>query len=687
LSEQLKNLIELIKEKQFFNSKICRKWWSFFIIIIIIGLHCTTVAFAQRNGENKDRSKKEIEKDADKALQEGKFEKALLLYKRLLESDEKNPLINFLVGYCYQNTDYGLELSLSYLKNAVEYNSTDPEQQSPLESYFYLGKAYHSHYQFDDAIKVLNEIRQKIPKNETEFIAKIDNLLNYSYNGRMIARSQAKIKAENLIDINSKYSDKNPIVNNQDNTLVFSSRRENSIATLKYEDGQFDENIFISNKNEDAWSEPAVLGQSLNTIEHESACWISEEVSQMIIQKFDKTGGSLYLTNKDQNNNWAIPIKISPPVNNGTATTFGSFSPDGKYLYFTSDRKGGYGGTDIYISENLGSNTWSEPKNLGPKINTPYNEESPIMHRKGVLFFSSEGHTSIGGFDLFVSLTDDYGNWHTPVNLGIPVNSISNDFFYWPNSDGQSAYISSDRDGTKGKSDIYKIEYSDSLMISSGLVAGNIIIPPGTNAVNDIEIRITDESNGKKIMIINPNKSGNYNFSLPSKQFYSLEFAYKDTPFYYAQLKLGKSYSIACADQTIILKDIVLNPQNLAINSINNKDIFNSLLLADSKIVNAYKLKYEELNSKNSDNISNNSSNNNNKNSLGKYSIKLENSVSKIPLNTFKGLSDIKEYKDKNGSYIYYFGEFEYEWEAQIKLKMIKEEYPNAEVFVFNKNI
>jgi hypothetical protein len=657
--------------------------------MLITGLICPVTIFAQKNGENNERVLKETYNNAEIALQEGKFEKALLLYKRLLENDAKNPLLNFLVGYCYQNTDFGLELSLEYLKNAVDNPPKTPEDKAPQETNYYLGKAYHATYHFDEAIKVLTELRTKVPKNEIDFLSRIDKLLLYSQNGLMISQTQAVLKIENLIELNSKYSDKNPILDNQTNTIVFSSRRENSLFKAKFEDGQFDDNVFISSKKDETWSDPVTANPPINSPEHESICWISEDGNKIIIQKIDKIGSSLYMATRGQNNTWNTPEKINSPVNIGTSTTFGSLSPDGKKLYFVSDRKGGYGGTDIYVCENMGNNIWGPAKNLGPKINTPFNEESPIMQHQGVLFFCSEGHTSIGGFDVFVSFVNDAGMWQNPVNMGIPVNSVGNDFFFCPHFNGQAAYISSDREGTKGKSDIYEIDYLDSTMNTSSFVAGTIVCPPETDAFKDIEIKITSEKDGKKLQPIKPNKSGVFCISLPNNQSYSAEFSYKGTPFYFAQLKYGKSFSVACADQSIFLNDIVLNTQNPVINNYSNREITRSVSIANNNIISEYKLKFNESNPATNKYISDNSNdiNKNDSNIISKFSIKLIHSDSKIPLNNFKGLSDIKEFQEKDGNYIYYFGEYEYEWEAQIKLKMIREEYPEAEVFVLNKNI
>lgn len=644
----------------------------FTILTLTICFHLA----AQRTGTEKELNLKEIEKQADLALNEGKFEKALLLYRRLLDDNEKSPLLNFLVGFCYLNTDFGLEQAIIYFKNSIEFTSQKPSDQAPVESYYFLGQAYHANNQFNETTLVLNELLTKVSKNEIAFIAKINKLIDYSENGRMLTQSPADIKIENLLEINSKFSDRNPLVSKDENSILFSSRRESPLAK-KSEDGQFDENIYYSEFKDEKWTLPYSVSRSLNTQDNETACWLSENGDEMIIHRDDKFGGNIFLVKKGVESGWGEPEKLSPPVNNGSATTYGSFSPDGRYLFFTSNRKGGFGGTDIYVVEKQGNN-WGPAKNLGPEINTPDNEESPVLLPNGTLLFSSDGHLSMGGYDLFAALPDGPGKWKAPVNLGLPFNSTGNDFFYKPSPDGQSGYLSSERPGTKGKSDIYMISYSDSLMTTNSIIAGSITCPPGEDAWAKAEIIVRAESNKQIIKSIKPTKSGKFQMSLPSNNNYLLDFQYQNTPFYFAQVKIDPNYSVSFNDQHLVMNDIKVDPGKLIINSSVSREKYTLQSNHEADIKDAYLAILREINKITIDHTLTDDE----LLADSHFSIKLASSKQKLSLNSFSGISGVKEFTDKNGNYIYHVGEYEYEWEAQVRLRSIRESFPEASVFL-----
>lgn len=137
-----------------------------------------------------------------------------------------------------------------------------------------------------------------------------------------------------------------------------------------------------------------------------------------------------------------------------------TISPDGNTLYFVSDRKGGYGGKDIWACERLSNGNWSEPYNLGNTINTSSDEESPYLMADGVtLYFSSKGHDSYGGYDIFITTLSYDGLWSMPENIGPPINSTSNDYYYSSDSKGSCAYYSSDK-LEKNNQDIYFVKYN-----------------------------------------------------------------------------------------------------------------------------------------------------------------------------------------------------------------------------------
>jgi hypothetical protein len=140
---------------------------------------------------------------------------------------------------------------------------------------------------------------------------------------------------------------------------------------------------------------------------------------------------------------WSKAVPLGSAVNSGADETHASFSADGKVLFFTSARRGGYGGLDIYRSDRLDAGEWGEAVNLGPVINTESDEETPFLSDDGrQLFFSSKGHFNMGGFDIFFSRLSKEGYWKDPINIGYPINNTTDDLFFYPIGDGSQAYYS-----------------------------------------------------------------------------------------------------------------------------------------------------------------------------------------------------------------------------------------------------
>jgi hypothetical protein len=197
--------------------------------------------------------------------------------------------------------------------------------------------------------------------------------------------------------------------------------------------------------------------------------------------------------------------------------TSACYSKDGNLIFFSSNRPGGFGGKDLYYIRKLPNGKWAEPFNLGPAINTPYNEDAPFIHpAENILFFSSEGHTNMGGYDIFKSRFDESAVFAEPTNMGSPVNTVDDDIFFVLNTDASMGYLSSERQGGYGSQDIYTVYFPENHI---PLNVYNIHVFDESGAViNDIEIVITNmekkavfgtyKSNPRtgKVMVITPPK-------------------------------------------------------------------------------------------------------------------------------------------------------------------------------------
>lgn len=657
---------------------------KFIANIVLVFLICNSInIYAQRSKTEDNLTDREKEILAEEALQEEKYDRAVLLYKKLLNKDPDNSKINFLVGFCYLNTDYGKEQAIEFFEKAISYINGNNPNNAPLEAYYYLALAYYHNYNFNKAIEVLNEVSGKISKHENLFNFRIKRLKAKCENANNISKIELKIKVENLFDVNSKYSDHSPLINHDETELIFTSRREGTKIRVKSADGQFDENIYFSKKNEDSWEVPYSLSNAVNSSSHETATYISIDGQTMIIHKYDHRKGSLYISEKNKAGEWSPAVALGSNINTKYRETAGCLSPDGQQFYFISDRKGGYGGLDIYVSQKMADGTWGPAKNLGATINTGFNEETPFIHNNGTLFFCSEGHNSIGGFDIFASSGNDKNKWSNPVNMGIPINSVQDDFFYIPSPNGRFAYFASKRQGGKGNSDIYRIELNNTQGKNYAVISGNIRFSDKNPMQGALKFYISDK-NGKRIKSYTPDLKKNYfNFMLETGNSYILSINYQNFTTHKIKLNIGKKGSFYSLEQHVFIDDIFIK-------SLSDSDYYQMPTQGNIKIVE-YKSKPKSKNISDEDLLANNDNKNISTNSYSEntdveenkiFSIQLLNSRTSFNDSYFGDLQDVKSHIEKDGSYIYYLGEYIYEWEAMIKLRMIREKYPKAYIFV-----
>ena len=324
-----------------------------------------------------------------------------------------------------------------------------------------LGDAYLSTYKNDSAIIFY------------EKLFKLSTLTEKNRNSATLKLETAKFRKnamENPSDINPKnlgglvntqYNDYFPALSADGNTLVYTielpQTSHNPLLPVTQED------IFISKKNPKTglWQQAKSIGPTINTYNNEGAPFISSDGKILFFTSCTCPDGlirccDIYFSTQNADG-WAFPRKLLAPVNTSAWESQPCFSSDKKTLYFVSNRKGGYGGKDIWFSHLNDDGSWTEPQNAGPEINTPKDETSPFIHADGsTLYFSSDGFIGMGGQDLYVSHRDENGNWSKPVNLGYPINTKDNESRLAVSVDGSTAIISSDRNsGTK--IDLYEI--------------------------------------------------------------------------------------------------------------------------------------------------------------------------------------------------------------------------------------
>ncbi|MFO7755166.1 MAG: hypothetical protein R6V34_04180 [Bacteroidales bacterium] len=442
------------------------------------------------------------------------YQDALPLYLELLELYPQNYNYRYRIGVCYLNIPGQKEKALPYLKEAVRHidlkyrEGKFREKNAPYDALFYLGAAYRITNQLDSAIETYRSFYEGMDhKTYDSTIVKLQ--IQACINAKKLMKTPLYLKQENMGEyINDTRSDVNPVVSADEKTMVFT--RELA----------FYEGIFYSKKVDGLWSPPIQIQAEL-LIDDGYSTSLSPDGNELYIYRDDGYDGNIYVSNYE-NGRWSPAEKLNDNINTKYWESHACISGDGKRLFFTSNRKGGYGGLDIYVSEKDSVGEWGPANNLGPVINTPFNEETPFLSTNDdVLFFSSRGHFNMGGHDIFYSTKADSNSWSAPVNMGYPVNSTDDDLFFSPVGDGYLAYMAKfDSDGY-GMEDIFRVEIFSDEHPRKFFVRGIVKLKDLLNQYNDsVRVSALDRSNMDTLVAVYSDPhTGEYEFEIPQGEY------------------------------------------------------------------------------------------------------------------------------------------------------------------------
>jgi len=473
---------------------------------------------------------KNLERVANNYFKVEEFSSALPFYLKLDSLNENEALYKYRIGVCYFNSHYKNK-SLFYFETAQKMGLEEPELD------IYLARNYHYEHKFDEAInyylkfknKKIDTTSIKERKEDTEDIKEIhnaekhiDRYIQMCKTGKELVDDSLHLVIENIgSTINSEYPDYVPVVSADESVLLFTSRRSSTTGGKKdISDDHYYEDVYISQRDSISkkWGTPENMGSHVNSNLHDACIGISPDGQKLFIYRSSSaknSSGDIYISQLE-GKSWSVPKLMDNKINSPGWENSASISADEKTIYFTSDRAGGYGGTDIYMIKMQADNTWSEPINMGSTINTEFNEDAPYIHPDNVtLFFSSKGHRNMGGFDIFTTVYDvETEKWGTPENAGYPINTADDDIYFIWSADGTKGYFSSWREDSYGEKDIYVIhrpEGKTSLLVMKGKIYN-----AETKNILSASITITDKETGSIIGQFNSNLSnGRYVITLP----------------------------------------------------------------------------------------------------------------------------------------------------------------------------
>ena len=388
------------------------------------------------------------------------FQQAIPFLEKAQAFNPNNNEVNFMLGFCYFLFDPRSEKVIPLLETSYKLN---PSANEPEDTYI-LAWAYQINLRWDEAIKyyeiTLTYVNTK-GKDNLAFIEELNKKISECKNGKEFMAHPVRTFVDNLGPaINTQYSEYSAFINADESMIVFTSSRDNTTGgKTDPDDGRFYEDLYVSYKNNGKWSPAQNLGAPINTDLHDATAGLSADGStQFIYRANTKDGGDLYVSHLN-GSVWSKPEHLSKSINSKAHETSVSVSYDGKQLYFISNREGGIGGGDIYMCNLDVKGEWAMAQDIGPSLNTKYAEEGVFMHPDGkTIYFSSKGHNTMGGYDIFKSVFEN-GTWGTPENLGYPINGPEDDVFFVVSGSGYHGYFASAKTGGYGKTDIYRITF------------------------------------------------------------------------------------------------------------------------------------------------------------------------------------------------------------------------------------
>ncbi|MGK7389455.1 MAG: OmpA family protein [Candidatus Cyclobacteriaceae bacterium M2_1C_046] len=446
------------------------------------------------------------------------YSSALPLYLEAIEEGSKDPAVHYKTGNSYY---HALQIN-EQIKGIpfYEFAIKNINGEIPSEAYKEVGELYLKNEQIDKAIAAFTTYKSTL-NNEPKKIEDIEKQLKTARTALAMismARDADVINMGNII--NSSYTEYNPVVSADEGIMAFTALRPNTGKGRSAED--FVEEIMITYNSSGNWSEPKSI--PINSQYNIGTAGLSADGQRMIIFIGGaNNSGNLYFIDKS-GENWSNPTVLNDKVNSRHMETTASITPDGKTIYFASNRPGGFGGYDIYRIKMQENNTWEDPENLGAKINTAANEDAPFIHPdQWTLFFTSDGHNTMGGRDIYVTRLFN-NEWTSPENMGYPINTTANDNYFTLTADGRKGYFSSDRKGGFGGQDIYSINMpEEEANIPLTMIKGQIL-DGETGKALPTKIYMVDNESGKKLdFVYQPDpETGSYLIILPPSKNYDM---------------------------------------------------------------------------------------------------------------------------------------------------------------------
>jgi len=487
---------------------------NYTLILLFTLLGCSLMAqevtFEKKNFRDNKRAFKDARDHlelADEMMQPQPFPRYKQAIEEYLIAQDFNPKsahVNYRIGICYLKATEKFK-ALQYFENAFKLN---PNKHPKI--HYYLGRGHHLKEDWDKATKYYEVYKKRInAKEDLEEYMKVNKRIFECQSGKKLVEEPVRVWIDNMgKQINTEYPEYGMILTADASEIFFTSRRPSTTGGEKdpFIDEYF-EDVYTSNRyTTKSWSPSVNVGEPINTKGHDAAVALSPDGSKMIVYIDDKGDGNLYESDRE-GDTWSKPKKFSDAICSDYHEASAWYTPDGKQLYFISERplvkRGEPKDRDIYVATwNEDDEEWGNVERLPETINSKYNEDGIFVHPDGkTIYFSSKGHNSMGGYDVFKAVKQEDGTWTKPQNMGYPINTPDDDVFFVVAANGRDAYMTSFREDGEGEKDLYKVtllgEKKEPILNGEDMLLANAEAPMRA-AVIEPEVEVS----GSQLMIL-----------------------------------------------------------------------------------------------------------------------------------------------------------------------------------------
>lgn len=469
---------------------------------------------------------------------DGDYNDALKRYQELKRLKPKDAFYNYMLGKCYLHLN-NYDAAITHFETAMQSN---PHVKKDL--YLKAARAYHLNGDLNMALRHYNiYITSLSPQQLNRDQLTIDYIRSIQ-TAKELKANPVNVTVTKLgTEINSSFDDASPGLSPDGKTIYFTSRRTMDNIHRRSDQRAENDKMYKAtwDEQQQRWGTAELVEIIFDGEGHVGSLSMSHDGKFMFIYKniFDrKQSGNIFYSTLLHDGTWSRPVDIGKPVNSSFFESSAALSPDGNTLYFVSERTKGFGNADIYRSQRLSANKWSTPENLGAVINSAYDELGIFIHPDGqTLYFSSNGHRTMGGYDIFKSTLED-GVWSQPQNLGYPINTEFDEKHFVLSADGNTAYISSNRNG--GVFNIYEIDMTNYTLREPVERVVEYIRHDGKTmqkyaidsdektTTRTIAITVYNSKNNNLIASVNTNEKGEVALKLQRNETYSISFDDKD---------------------------------------------------------------------------------------------------------------------------------------------------------------